>query len=148
MRDKMLNDDQIALIIEAMLNKFSEVYLTPKYFGSYPNPYAEALYMFTNGYCAIFAASLKGVIPSSQYYVCNKHIVLKIDDAFYDARGYIPLEELASDLYPINDIFEVPSLLPYDYLTTDKVKFYDDMISSMMEAGTSYINKRGWQKHK
>ena len=144
----MLNDDQIGLIIEAMLNKFSDVYLTPKYFGSYPNPYAEALYMFTNGYCAIFAASLKGVIPSGLYYVCNKHIILKINDTFYDARGYLRSEELAGDLYTINDILEAPGLLPHDHLITDKVKFYDDMIKCLVEAGEQYVNYRGWQKYK
>lgn len=145
-----LNPDQISLIINRMNESFSDKYLTKEYFGENPYKDEETKRIFLNGYCALYALALKEVIPQAEYYFFKtqeggKHIVLQVDGNFYDARGFINLNFLKDGkLEKIQDVFEVPSVIPEDYLFGHNEMFYDGMIKTLAKAGKDYQNLRGW----
>ena len=145
-----LNPDRINLVVEEIIKKFSEVYLTKRYFGEFQNPRKEAYRLFTSGYCSIFAMILKGVFKDqAEYYLYEdgfiRHIVVKISGYYYDVRGVIPPYELElGNLEKIDDPFEVPSLIPEDYLFGTHEKMYEDMIEICSQAGINYLKERGW----
>ena len=144
-----LNPDKINLIIEEIIAEFSKIYLTKRYFGEFENPRKEAIRLFTSGYCSIFAMILKRVFEYSTYYTYEtfdtEHILVKIGDYFYDVRGVVPPYELEGGrLDMLNDVFEVPFLVPEDYLNGSHEKFYEDMIEVCSQAGINYAKKRGF----
>ena len=149
-----LNIDRINLVIEEIINKFSEVYLTKRYFGEFPNPCKEAFRLFTSGYCSIFAMILKGVFKEqAEYYLYEdgyiRHLIVKIGEYYYDVRGVVPPYEVELGiLTKLDDPFEVPSLIPEDYLFGTHEKMYDDMIEICSQAGINYIKERGWMEDK
>lgn len=144
-----LNPDRINLIIDAIITEFSKIYLTKRYFGEFENPYKEAIRLFTSGYCSIFAMILKRVFEDSTYYTYEtsdtEHILVKIGDDFYDVRGIVPNYELEGGrLDKLNDVFEVPFLIPEDYLNGSHEKFYEEMIEVCSQAGLNYAKMRGF----
>lgn len=141
-----LNPDKISLIINEMIEEFSSCYLNKYYYGDLPNKEEEAIRIFMNGLCAIFALSLKEVFPQGKYFLWltkdgGKHLLLNIDHNFYDIRGYVPDYTLNGFLEEVN-IEECISLFPYDYFENES--FYEDMIKILSTRGKNYIRQRNW----
>ena len=149
-----LNPDQISLVIAIMGKVFAQHYLTKEYFGEFLNWEYETYRIFTNGYCAIFALALKKVFPQSNFYLYKnkegaKHILLKINEYFYDISGFVPNSFLFDgQLEEMTDILEAPSIVPEDYLSNQHNDYYEKMINIMSTAGLDYIAKRNWSKIK
>ena len=147
-----LNPDQISLIISKMSEEFAKIYLTKEYFGDFPDKDAEVIRLFLNGYCAIFALALKKVIPEASFYLYQaegKHILINIYNYFYDIRGLVAPSFLENgSLEKINDVFEVPSVIPEDYLFSTNSEFYETLIIVLAQAGLDYEESRGWTKVK
>lgn len=69
-----------------------------------------AEYYFTHGGCYEFAKIIKHFIPSSILYRSNPksseykdHIIVKINESYYDAEGEVPKEFATSHFYQISD---------------------------------------------
>lgn len=92
-----------------------------KQFISYINGYLDddyreyidfvgAEYYFTHGGCYEFAKIIKHFIPSAILYRSNlksskykEHIIVKINESYYDAKGEIPKEIALLHFYAISD---------------------------------------------
>lgn len=133
----MSKEEQIILVINAILDKFQSVYCTPRFYGEF----TKAKNKFLEGYCGILAIILKNIFPEGEYYHFGNakmgHILLKIEDYFYDATGIVTKEFLEiGTLTKLDNIYEATSTLPWDFLYDNtKVKYYDEMIEVCTEAG-------------
>lgn len=98
--------------------------------------FVGAEYYFTHGGCYEFAKIIKHFIPatiicqsnpkSSKY---KNHIIIKINESYYDATGEIPKEIALAHFYEVND--EEETILT-DYLGTNEVDIEDMEIADLI----------------
>lgn len=136
-------EEEIIKVIKAILEEFERIYCTPRYYGEH----TRAIDKFTQGYCGIFAIILKNIFDEGIFYYFGNekmgHILLKIDDNFYDATGKVNEEFLRlGSLEELSSVYEATSALPWDYLyDKEKGAYYDEMIEVCTLAGKNALNK-------
>lgn len=150
------NPDRVYLVIQEMMKPFDTYYLTKLYYGGdFANLLEERERLFTSSMCGIFALMLKKVIPESQYYIIEgnhprnpnevvKHIIVKIEDYFYDATGIVRKEFIALGPTKLQGETELFPILPLDYQDGSMTAFYEEMMALCVASGRKYAIKRGW----
>lgn len=98
--------------------------------------FVGAEYYFTHSGCYEFAQIIKHFIPSTILYRSNPksskykdHIIVKINESYYDAKGEIPKEVALSHFYEVDE--EEETILT-DFLGTTEVDIEDIKIADLI----------------
>lgn len=135
------------IVVQELIQYLNEVFPNIHYKFTQPYPYyrdAGSYYLF--GHCASFARILKAFFPNNyKLYVSSSHVLVKIENYFYDVSGVVVDVKLSDyrssemDDYYLNTIFnkedELEQKLEDMLIHLGKIKLHD-----LMELHTESLN--------
>lgn len=125
----------IANLIDILIEYYAKKYENVEYNDN-------VIIHFLQGNCGILALTLKEIFPEGNIYINGNHdhLVFKINDFYYDARGLLDKHEIYEKANE-SDFFK---LIPYygskNFYKTQKI------VNDLAFIGLFYKNCKDWQK--
>ena len=131
----MPSSDFLMNLIDLILEYYAQKYENKDYSD-------EIIIHFLQGNCGLLALTLKAIFPNGEIYVDNnnEHLVFKIDNFYYDARGLIN----SQNNYHLANQEDFFKLIPY-YGTSNFIKT-QQIIFDLTNLGLLYKESQDWEK--